>query len=153
VLRTLRLLAVAVPPVAGLGLLWFLVAAEAMGRGFFSAPAAPTISEAAATGEAARVVELVRQGRDPNGLSRVQAGLLDSAPRDLTPIAAAILGAQPEMVGLLRQQGARVIDARRVACLAHARGVPEALDYLGIARSERVADEVVGVGDAIRLCQ
>jgi hypothetical protein len=143
---------VTLPPVASLVLLAGLIVGEAFRFRPFSAEPAATVSEAAATGAAARAVQLVRQGQDPNRRWPVRAGVLDPERHDLTPIDAAILGRRAEMIGVLRGAGALVADLERAACLARARGVPEARDYLAIQLVDTQSDPEMSPAEALRSC-
>jgi hypothetical protein len=125
------------------------VGAEAMGFRGLAAPEGETISEAAVLGHAARVLELIAAGQDPNGHYPVDPTVLDAGGRELTPLEAAILGRRPELLRLLRRSGATQPGPRAV-CLARAR-LPEVLPDLG-ADSTASADSSVDITTALENC-
>lgn len=65
------------------------------------------LSEAAALRDAGEVARLLEAGADPNATYEVRAGFLFTTARRLTPLEAARLAGRPEIVGLLRSDGAR----------------------------------------------
>jgi hypothetical protein len=65
------------------------------------------LSEAAALRDAGEVARLIDAGADPNATYEVRAGFLFTTARTLTPLEAARLAERPEIVGLLRADGAR----------------------------------------------
>jgi hypothetical protein len=145
------LLAVAMPPIAGLLLVALFLAAEAAGVSPLSHVEA-TLSEAAASGSAARVLELIRAGQDPNQPSLIPAGVLDSRAYMVDAIDAAILGRRAEVIPLLREHGAVVADVARSACLANAVDLPEALPMVGAAGPRVARDSSIDVSDVVAAC-
>ena len=141
---------VVAPPVAGFLLVGGYVAAEALGFRGLAAPEAATVSEAAALGHAARALQLIAEGQDPDGRQHVRAELLDHASHELTPIEAAVLGRHAELVRLLQRSGARHWDAARVACFARMR-LPEVLTDVG-ASSETEGNQSADVDTTIKTC-
>ena len=141
---------VAAPPLAGFLLVAAYVVAEALGFQGLARPEAVTVSEAAALGQAARALQLIAEGQDPNGRHHVREDLLDHASHEFTPIEAAILGRHAELVRLLQRSGARRWDAARTACFARMR-LPEVLMDLG-ASDTPTADQYADVETTIRTC-
>jgi hypothetical protein len=141
---------IVLPPIVGCALLAAYVAAEALGFHGLARPEADTISEAAALGHAARALELIAAGQDPNGRLHIRPGRLDSGEHDLRPLEAAILGRHAELVRLLQRSGATRTDAPQAACLARAR-LPEVLPDLGDS-STVSPDSPTDIETAIRIC-
>lgn len=142
----------AAPPAAALCFILAGFAAEAAGVRSCASPVASTVSEAAALGDAARLVELIQQGQDPNRSWPVPQGALDSGRWDVAPIDAAILGRTIQMVRLLQRHGAASPDPERSACLARLRGLPEALPLLGRTSADVEVERIVDPADAVRMC-
>lgn len=141
----------AAPPVAAFTSLAAYVTAESLGFRGLAVPAPATLSEAAAAGAAARVVELIGEGHDPNSPSLVPAGAVDADAFTATAVEAAILGRRAEMVNLLREQGAR-LDPAHVACLARASGLPEVMELLGSGSAGVGTERLMRPIDALRSC-
>ena len=144
-------MAVALPPIAGLVLVAVLLVAEGAGAGLLSHVEA-TVSEAAASGSAARALQLIRAGQDPDKASLIPAGTLGSRAYTVTAIDAAILGRRPEEIPILLAHGATVVDVGRSVCLANAVGLPEALPLLGAPAAHVDRDPSVDTSDAIGAC-
>ena len=144
------LMRVALPPLIGLLVLGGYVGAEALGFRGLASPEADTLSEAAALGRAARVLELVAAGQDPNGRFHIRPGMLDADGHDLEPVEAAILARHAELVRLLQRSGATEPGAERGACLARAR-LPEVLSDFGVQTADPPGD-IVDLATAIRNC-
>jgi hypothetical protein len=123
-------IAVAMPPIAGLVLVAVFLAAEAAGVSPLSHVEA-TVSEAAASGS---------------------AGVLDSSAYTVDAIDAAILGRRPEVIPILQEHGAAVVDIGRSVGLAHAVDLPEVLPLLGANAKHVDRDPSVDVSDAVRAC-
>jgi hypothetical protein len=146
----LRLLVVCVPPlVAVAAVAAFLIVERVVAVG---SPPAATVADAAARGAAARAVELILDGADPNGTGLVPAGVLGAESFELHPIEAAILGRRPELVALLIRQGAVVPDRDRAACLARRTAFEEVLPALGVTEPPAAAGTPVGPGEAWAAC-
>ncbi len=82
---------------------------------------ARSISEAAAFRDAGAVVRLAKPGSNLNQPQSVRAGIISDQPLMLTPIEAAAVSRQSEMVQLLLNLGASLDDAaewQRAWCLA-----------------------------------
>ena len=147
-----EVLCLVVPPAAALVFILAGFGAEAAGFRAWASPVASNVSEAAAMGEAARLVELIQQGQDPNRSWPVAEGRLDSGRYDVTPIDAAIMGRTVQMVRLLQRHGATTPNPEHAACLARLRGLPEALPLLGGTSAEVETTQVVDPVDAVRMC-
>lgn len=78
------------------------------------------VAEAAALGDAADVIRLIRAGQDPRRVYPVRASVISSSVRSATGLEAAMWSREPAMIRLLDAQG--FIDdpgvRRRLACLA-----------------------------------
>jgi hypothetical protein len=139
------------PPLAGFVAVAGFLLAEASGARPLSAEPA-NVSEAAATGAAARAIRFIVNGEDPNRPWPIREGVLGSTPYRVDAIDAAILGRRPEIVEVLRQHGALVTDAVRSACLIRAVDLPELLPLVG-ASPDRVTSEAFdGTTDPIDAC-
>jgi len=138
-----------VPPVVAFLLLSAYVIAEAIGYRGLARPEAQTAAEAAALGHAARTLQLIEEGQNPNQPQRVSAGFLDSGEYELRPLEAAIVGRHPELVRLLVRAGAASFDTRRAVCFARAR-LPQVLPDLGASGSD--ATQPIEISAAFRMC-
>jgi hypothetical protein len=140
---------ICVPPLVAFVLLSAYVAVEAIGYRGLAQPEAQTSAEAAAVGHAARTLQLIEEGKNPNQPQRVRAGFLDAGEYDLRPLEAAILGRHAELVRLLLRNGAGSFDTSRATCFARTR-LPEVLPDLGA----RVTDssEPIDIAAAFRMC-
>src|SRR5215468_10821554 len=123
------------PPVLAFVLLSAYVVAESLGFRALAQPEGETAAETAALGHAARTVQLIFSGQNPNQLLRVRPGFLDTDTHDLRPLEAAVLGRHAELVRLLVRDGAVRFDTTRAACFARAR-LPEVLPDLGASPLE-----------------
>jgi hypothetical protein len=140
----------AVPPLVGFLLVSVYVIAEALGLHAFVRAAGDTVSEAAAAGHAARALQLIDEGQDPNARHHVREGFLDHDGHDLTPVEAAILGRRPELVRLLERSGATHTDSARASCFARLR-LPELLPEFG-GTSNGASDRDADVETTIKTC-
>ena len=141
------------PPAAAFALVAFYVVAEGFGFRGLAAADATTVSEAAAMGHAARAMELIAQGQNPNVPQAVSPGVLDSAAHEVRPLEAAILGRHVEMARLLQRSGAAQFDISRAACFARAR-LPEFLPELNAPApaSASAFPEMPEIDAVIRMC-
>ena len=139
------------PPVAAFVLLASYVAAEALGYRGLAIPTAQTVSEAVVIGNAARALELIAEGQDPNARSHVREAVFDGHTFDLLPLEAAILGRRKELFSLLLRSGAVVTDRAHLACLARVR-LPEALPLVD-ASSEGIPDTIEDPQTAFDACR
>jgi hypothetical protein len=147
----IAVLSLVVPPITGFVLVAVFLVVEA--AGFSPLSSTPvTVSEAAAMGSAARALDLILRGQDPNRPSVIPVGVVDSRMYEVPAIDAAILGRHPEMIPILQQHGAVVANVRRSACLAHAIDLPEALPFLGTLRDQVKRDPSIDSSDAIQAC-
>lgn len=140
---------IAVPPLVALLIVFAYVVAEALGYRGIARPQGDTASEAAALGQAARTLELIAAGQNPNHTLHVGAGFLDGGEYELRPLEAAVLGRHTELVRLLIRSGAAQFDTAQAACFARAR-LPEVLPDLGGSVSD--AGEPIEVAGAFRKC-
>jgi len=154
-LSVAALVAVSVPVVGLFCLLLGFVAAEVAGaRPLAMAPPA-NVAEAAAFGDAARVLAFIARGADVNQRWDTRTDLFDSrGPMKVTAVQAAILQRRAEMVGLLMRRGARPDDARALACLAQAVGQERALPatIFGVDEVRYYDGPVIGGRDAFEAC-
>lgn len=141
---------IVVPPAAAFALVALYVVAEGLGFRGLAAAQAGTVSEAAAMGHAARALELIAQGQNPNVSQHVGEGVLDSSAYELRPLEAAILGRHVEMARLLQRSGAAQFDTGRAVCFARAR-LPEFLADLRAPASED-ADAPKDIDATVRMC-
>jgi ankyrin repeat protein len=86
----------------------------------------PNFSEAAAGRDAATVMLLLSQGRDPNASHLVRAGVLDRWAVRTTPLEAAFGEGRMEIVDILLRNGAALDEKRRIAFTCQARARREA---------------------------
>jgi putative Flp pilus-assembly TadE/G-like protein len=138
-----------VPPLVALLLLFVYVVVEAIGYRGLARAEAQTAAEAAALGHAARTLQLIDEGQNPNQLQHVRADFLDVGEYELRPLEAAILARHAELVRLLLRVGAARFDTSRASCFARAR-LPEVLPDLGA----RVTDSAqpIDIAAAFRMC-
>src|SRR5438093_4924747 len=102
------LAAVFAPAVVAFILLAIVVSGESAGFRPFAAQPLHNVAEAAATGDAAFVQAFIVRGGNLDSRWDVARDLLDSrSSLRVTPVEAAILARQPELVGLLLRRGAR----------------------------------------------
>jgi hypothetical protein len=138
------------PPVVAFLLLSAYVVAESLGFRGLARPEGDTVSEAAALGHAARTLQLIDEGQNPNQPSHIRPGFLDSGEYELTPLEAAILARHIELVRLLLRMGGARSDTTRAVCFARAR-LPAVLPDLG-ASSLEASEAPPEIGTAIRMC-
>jgi len=141
----------AVPPLAAFAMVALYLVAESLGFRGFAAVEPATVSEAAALGHAARALQLIDQGQDPNKPQRIAPGMLDAHEYTLRPLEAAIVGRHLEMVRLLQRSGAAQFDMTRAICLAEAR-LPAALEDLN-ASTPGAPDSPAEIASAIERCR
>jgi hypothetical protein len=141
---------IAIPPIVGFLVLAAYVGAEALGFRGLAAPEADTISEAAALGHAARALELIAAGQNPNDPFPIRPGILGANRLELRPVEAAILGRNPELMRLLQRAGATQPDHGRIVCLARTR-LPEILPDLA-AEPTGTGDTLVDITTALQMC-
>lgn len=140
---------IVVPPLVAVLLLFLYVVVEAFGYRGLARPEAQTPAEAAALGHAARTLQLIEEGQNPNHMQRVRAGFLDAGEYELRPLEAAILARHAELVRLLLRMGAAGFDTSRALCFARLR-LPDVLPDLGGRRSESA--EPIEIAAAITMC-
>jgi hypothetical protein len=130
-------------------LLFLYVIVEGFGYRGLARPEAQTPAEAAALGHAARSLQLIEEGQNPNQLQHVRTGFLDAGEYELRPLEAAILARHAELVRLLLRVGAASFDTSRASCFARAR-LPEVLPDLGGSVPE--SGEPIDIAAAFRMC-
>jgi hypothetical protein len=140
---------IVIPPLVAFLLVSIYVVGEAIGYRGLARPEAQTVAEAAAQGHAARALQLIDEGQNPNQPQRVRADFLDAGEYEVRPVEAAILGRHVELVRLLLRVGAASFDKTRASCLARLR-LPEVLPDLGDRGSE--SPEPVEIAAAFRMC-
>jgi hypothetical protein len=138
-----------VPPVVAFLFLSAYMIAEAIGYRGLVRPEAKTVAEAAALGHAARTLQLIEEGQNPNQPQHVGANFLDAGEYELRPLEAAILARHAELVRLLLRVGAANFDRGRASCFARVR-LPEVLPDLGDAGSD--SPEPIEIAAAFRMC-
>jgi len=138
-----------VPPLVAFLLLSVYVVVEAIGYRGLARPEAQTAAEAAVLGHAARTLQLIEEGQNPNQPQHVRADFLDADEYELRPLEAAILARHAELVRLLLRVGAASFDTSRASCFARAR-LPEVLPDLGGGASD--STEPTEIAAAFRMC-
>ena len=138
-----------VPPLVAFLLLSVYVVVEAIGYRGLARPEAQTAAEAAAVGHAARTLQLIAEGQNPNQPQQVRAGFLDPGEYELRPLEAAIVGRHAELVRLLLRTGAASFDTSRALCFARAR-LPQVLPDLGASGSDSPGP--IEIAAALRMC-
>ena len=138
-----------VPPLVAFLLLSLYVVVEAFGYRGLARPEGQTAAEAAALGHAARTLQLIEEGQNPNQPQHVGTGVLDPGEYELRPLEAAILARHAELVRLLLRVGAGNFDRGRASCFARLR-LPEVLPDLGGGVSE--SSEPIDIASAVRMC-
>jgi ankyrin repeat protein len=130
-------------------LLSVYVIGEAIGYRGLAQPEAATVAEAAAQGHAARTLQLIEEGQNPNQPQHVRAHFLDAGDYELRPLEAAILARHAELVRLLLRVGAASFDRSRASCFARVR-LPDVLPDLGDPGSD--SPEPIEIAAAFRMC-
>ena len=138
-----------VPPLVAFLLLSVYVVVEAIGYRGLARPEAQTAAEAAALGHAARTLQLIAEGENPNELQRVRSHFLDAGEYELRPLEAAIIARHAELVRLLLRTGAARFDTSRASCFARTR-LPEVLGDLGAPGSDSAPP--IEIAAAFRMC-
>ena len=103
--------------------------------GTIAAPRLETISEAVVTGNPALALELMADGADVDAPARVRPGLLERDVDRLTPLEAALLVRNLELLQLLLDVGATPSASGREDCLA-LEFLPEAIPLLRARHAE-----------------
>jgi hypothetical protein len=147
--------AILVPVSAAFCALLFFVVAEAAGARLFATAPPSNVAEAAALGDAARVVAFIGSGQSPDARWPVRRGLLDSQkPVRVTALQAAILSRSPEIAGLLLRHGAHVEHGESLACLAQADAIDRELPpaTFGAAPAEYYRGPMIRGTEALARC-
>jgi hypothetical protein len=89
------------------------------------------LAEAAATRDAASVVQLIREGHDPDAAAMVRPGVLARGAVRRTPLEAALEEQRLEIVNILLRHGASLTDEQRIefTCAAKRRGDDDIVQY------------------------
>ena len=141
----------AAPPFVAFLLVALYLVAESFGFRGLAAPEPATVSEAAAMGHAARALQLIAKGQNPNEVQRIAPGIFDSNEYSLRPLEAAVVGRHIELVRLLQRSGAAKFDMTRAICLAGVR-LPEVLPDLN-ASSTDTSGAPMEIAAAIERCR
>jgi hypothetical protein len=139
-----------VPPLVAFLFLSVYVVAEAIGYRGLARREAETVAEAAALGHAARALQLIDEGQNPNQPQHVRANFLDAGEYELRPLEAAIVARHSELVRLFLRVGAANFDRTRASCFARVR-LPEVLSDLGESGSD--FPEPIDIAAAFRMCR
>jgi hypothetical protein len=91
----------------------------------------PNLAEAAATRDAASVVQLIREGHDPNAPGMIRPGVLARGAVRRTPMEAALDEQRLEIVGILLRHGVTVTEEQRIdfTCAAKRRGDADIVQF------------------------
>jgi hypothetical protein len=113
---------------------WVLIIAggERAGHRPFAAPRYRNSAEAAAAGDAATMLRMLRLGDNATWVHQVRPDLISSAIVRVSTLEAALWSRHPEMVRALDREGAIVGSEQRheLACLARDLDMPEVADHL-----------------------
>ena len=109
---------------------WLAAAALGIPRGFDSRTL--TLTEASAVASHADAAVLLRNGADPNGASRLRAGLVMNRETTMTPLEAATGAIRSGPVQMLLDRGARIDESNFAVlwCGATARRNTDMLHFL-----------------------
>lgn len=134
-----------VPPAAATTWGLAVAAAERSGARVFGTAPFRNSAEAAAAGDAATMLLLLRLGENPTWVHQVRPELISAAMVRVTTLEAALWSKNISMIRALDRAGAIVGDDQRheLACLARDLDLPETAEYL--ARGATCA-----AGDAIK---
>ena len=126
----LRLVAVALPPMAAVAAVALFAVMEAAGnRSITMAPA--NIAEAAGLANASEVLRLLRSGEDVTRVLPTRPDIISSAIPRISALEAAVWSRHVELVHMLDDQGVILGDQRRrLACLAADLQIDEIAKYL-----------------------
>jgi hypothetical protein len=130
---TLSLAVLALPLVAATSWVAWVAGAETLGRRSFAPPPFRNSAEAAAAGDAASMLRLIRMGDDPGRVHPICCELISSQVQYATTLEAALWSRRIDSVRLLDREGAIVDPGQRrdLACLAADLEIEEAVVYLG----------------------
>lgn len=105
----------------------------------------PNLAEAAATRDAASVVQLIREGHDPDASRMIRSGVLARGAVRRTPLEAALDEQRLEIVSILLRHGATMTDEQRIefTCAAKRRGDRDIVEFFE-ARGGRVTCDAGG---------
>ena len=126
---------VTLPLVATAAWVLAVVVGERTGHRPFASPPFRNSAEAAAAGDAATMLRMLRQGDNPTWVHQVRPDLISGAIVRVTTLEAALWSRQIDMVRALDRAGA-ILDGeqrRELACLARDLDQPEVAEYLAPA--------------------
>lgn len=120
------------PVVTAFAWVGWIAAGERAGINPFSAPPFRNSAEAAAAGDPAGMMRLIRMGDDPTRVHRICCELISSQVQYATTLEAAIWSRRIESIHLLDREGAIIgaDERRQLACLAADLDMPDASAYL-----------------------
>jgi len=129
-MRVIRILAVALPPMAAVAAVALFAVLEAAGnRSITMAPA--NIAEAAGLANASEVLRLLRSGEDVSRVMPARPEVISSAIPRISALEAAVWSRHVELVHMLDDQDVIVGDERRrLACLAADLQIGDIVEYL-----------------------
>ena len=129
-MRVIRMLAVALPPMAAVAAVALFAVLEAAGnRSITMAPA--NIAEAAGLANASEVLRLLRSGEDVSVVMPARPEIISSAIPRISALEAAVWSRHVELVHMLDARGVILGDERRrLACLAADLQIGDIVEYL-----------------------
>ena len=138
--------AFALPPLLAFLCLASVALVEGAGGLLFAVPSPANIAEASALGRADLVYRYLRDGSDPLRIYPVDAHVISTAVRHVTPVEAAVWSRQVQMMQLYEAVGAlRDPRTRRhVACLASDLDAQEIVEHLSGAEPACAAEQAIG---------
>lgn len=133
-------------------LLWLAAAgtiliATLAGYGALAAPPDLTLSEAAAIRDVTEVLRQIRTGAKPDAPARIRRGILREEEYLMTPLEAATVAGDVEVVRLLVQNGARLDESNVpvLFCLAQDNDADDIVSFLNENASSSTVSECAGV--------
>ena len=125
---------VSIPSLLASAVLVFLVTAEHVDAHVVG-DRPQNVAEAAATGNAAEVVRMIRAGEDPGTVYPLRDRIISPSVRKATALEAAMWARTLPMVRLLDDQGfiANPGDRHDLMCLARDLELPDIAEYLSVA--------------------
>ena len=132
---TVLVVLVALPPLLATAWALTIATGERSGRRPFGAAAFRNSAEAAAAGDAATMLRLIRLGDNPTWVHQVHPDLISSRIVRVTTLEAAMWARTIHIIRALDREGAIVGDDQRreLACLAHDLDLADVAEYLAPA--------------------
>ena len=129
-MRVIRMLAVALPPMAAVAAVALFAVLETAGnRSITMAPA--NIAEAAGLANASEVLRLLRSGEDVSRVMPARPEIVSPAISRISALEAAVWSRQSELIYMLDEEGVILGDERRrLACLAADLQIGDIAEYL-----------------------